>query len=253
MAYSRCERRHWLRYVAGLWEPEVTRGSGGFIEAVKRGQIVHDVLEQSWEDDRLDQVLEAAIGRRDEDAPSADTSAGVRYRGHLREEIELVRNHPGYRAVAENPTARHELPFVRLLDEETWIEGKIDLAARGQDGAILLDLKTWQGDAEGARANAEHYVIQRDVYAGSVEALGESVGKFVFHYSRAREQVAWTWDDARREEGRERVAALLERLGKEPPRLTDHSHECNWCGFKNAGWCPGVPGLDTEGAINQRG
>jgi ATP-dependent helicase/nuclease subunit A len=246
MAYSRCEKRHWLRYVAGLREPGVKREGKGFIEAVKRGQIVHDVLEQAWEDDRLDEVLEAAIGRWDDEAPSAESRTGVRYREHLKSEIALVRGHPAYKALAENPTARHELPFVRIVDEGTWLEGKVDMAALEEGGAALLDLKTWQGDAEGVREHAERYAIQRDVYAGAVEALGERVSRFVFHYSRAGEQVEWPWDDARRAEGGKRVVALLGRIGRESPRLTDHPQECKWCGFREAGWCPGVKVEEAE-------
>jgi CRISPR/Cas system-associated exonuclease Cas4 (RecB family) len=240
MQFSRCERRYWLRYVAGLREPKVKREGKGFIEAVKRGQIVHDVLEQAWEDDRLDEVLEAAIGRWDDAAPPAEREAGRRYREHLRDEIRRVADHPGYRALREDPTARHELPFVRIVDEGTWIEGKVDLAAMEEGGAVLLDLKTWQGEAEGAREHAERYAIQRDVYAGAAEAIGQPVSRFVFHYSRAAEQVQWPWDDARRAEARERVTALLGRIGKEPPRLTEHPAECRWCGFREVGWCPGV-------------
>ncbi len=112
LTHSRCPRRHWFKYVVGVREPEVARGSEEFIDAVKRGHIVHEVLQWLSEEDELDALLEDAIGRWDEHAPAPDVTEGRRYREQLREEIKGVVDHPAYREVADRANARRELGFM---------------------------------------------------------------------------------------------------------------------------------------------
>ena len=51
LSIDRCARRHWFRYVAGLREPQLKRrGTAEQSNAIRRGLIVHDVLEH-YEDD----------------------------------------------------------------------------------------------------------------------------------------------------------------------------------------------------------
>lgn len=241
MAQRRCPRRHWLRYVMGLKEPSVERAGQGFLGAIARGQIVHEVLEQMGEARDTDALLEAAIGRWDDSTPPPDTEAGVEVRDMLREEIRQIADRPEYRALADNPTNRRELGFVNVMGADVHIEGKFDLAAYEGAGIALLDVKTAQGDAEHAASVARNYDIQRSVYVTAAEAIGGlPVARFAFQFSRAGVQLSTPMDDAQREAARREVAQQLEAIGSGEAPLTAHPAECGYCGFKRAGWCPGV-------------
>ena len=255
MEYQRCPRRHWFKYVMGLREPDfglpdvgrggVERGAGP--SAVVRGQVVHDVLERLEEEAELDRLLEDAIGRWDPEAPAPEGAEGREYRAALREEIELVSTHPGYRAIADRAGARRELGFVYVAGEDAVVEGKIDLAAPGGStgGLTLLDVKTGQLDGGGAAEHAQLYAIQRTAYVAAVQGIGGGeVREFRFHSSRSGEQAPYELMD----EGRTRAAGqLLEKareieLGK--AQLTRHPEECERCGYLSAGWCRGVVRAD---------
>ncbi|HXY19747.1 MAG TPA: ATP-dependent DNA helicase [Gemmatimonadales bacterium] len=265
MAFSRCPRRHWFKYVAGLREPDVDRGGSEFISAVKRGQIVHDVLERLREDDELDQLLEDAIGRWDREAPPPEGGRGAAYRTHLREEVKRVADHPQYRAIADLPTARRELAFTHLLPggggaaargkaggvpeagsaaaagSDAYTHGAMDLAALRLDGLVLLDVKTSQLSAADAKRRAASYAPQRDVYVAAAEAIsGLDVSEFAIQFSRAGTQVA----EALTPDGRKIIDTELREAVKAVEAgersLTEHPAECRFCGYKTVGWCPGV-------------
>jgi CRISPR/Cas system-associated exonuclease Cas4 (RecB family) len=246
MAFARCERRHWFRYSAGLREPPVERSGAGFMDAIRRGQIVHDVLEHLAEEDELDALLEAAIGRWDESAPAPETERGVRYRAALREEVELVRTDPAYASLAGTASARTELAFLYMADGETY-EGRIDLASRDARGPVLLDVKTRHGgDAESRRTFVESYAIQRDLYVAAAEAVaGEPVSRFAFQISRPPEQFNTPITPELRESGKRQLRALAERMDGEAAspaarRMAAHPAECRYCGYRSVGWCEGV-------------
>ena len=248
LTWSRCPQRHGFRYVLGLREPRVEREGDAFIDAVARGLIVHDVLEHLREDDELDALLDAAIGRWDPDAPPPDSARGSRYRSHLREEVALVAEHPGYRTLASAPGARRELAFVHLDERGRVLQGQIDLAAPSGDGVVLLDVKTNQDGGDGIEATAERYAIQRAAYVMAAEAIGGSrVARFVFQFSRAARQVARVIDDPLRREGQRLVGDLLDRLGVGTPALTTAPAECGYCGYRRVGWCPGVDAISSLG------
>lgn len=253
LTFSRCRRKHWFGYVAGLREPPVNRSSGEFLDAVTRGQIVHDVLEHLREQDELDRLLEDAIGRWDPDAPPPDGAEGERYRSGLREEIGTVAEHPAWRRLAEAPGARRELSFVRFRDEGRWLQGRIDLIAPGPDERLaMLDVKTGGAmTAEAARQRAEGYVPQRDVYIGAVEGVtGREVGEFGFLFSRVGEYVAAEVTAEMRGEGAGRVDELLGAIEAGERELTATLVECRFCGYRQAGWCEGVGAGAARGSTN---
>lgn len=243
MSHRRCPRRHWLRYVAGLKEPQVPRDGQGYLSAIARGQIVHDVLEQLQEDADADALLEAAIGKWDDSAAPPDSPAGSDMREMLREEIRLIAGHAEYRVVADHPTNRRELPFVHLVEADRHIQGKLDLAAPEGNGLVLLDVKTARGDAAHAAEVARHYDIQRSAYVTAAESIGGMpVTRFAFQFSRAETQISTTIGAAEREAARREVERELAQIDGDGAPLTAHAAECGYCGFKQAGWCPGVSG-----------
>lgn len=241
MMHERCARRHWLRYVMGLKEPEVERGGPGFVSALARGQIVHDVLEHRREELSLEASLEEALEERGNDLPPADSDLGRDVREGLLEEIRLVAEQPEYRALASNPTGRRELGFLHVMDAGAHIEGKFDLAAREDAGIVLLDVKTAQGDAAHAAEVARNYAIQRAVYVTAAEAIGGMpVSRFAFQFSRAGVQLSTPIGAAERETAWREVEEQLLAIGRGEAPLTEHPAECRYCGFRQAGWCPGV-------------
>jgi hypothetical protein len=242
LAYARCERRHQLKYVLGIREPEV-RGRGGEVlgGAVARGQIVHDVLERWREEADVEVLLEDAIGRWDADAPPPDSVPGERYRAALSEEIARVLALPEYASVASAEGARRELRFLHVLPNGEALQGAFDLAAPLAEGIALLDVKTSRIEASAAAQKAAEYEAQRDVYVSVADALCERpVREFAFVFSAPGVSVASRLAEADAAGYRARVAATLERMGTAAANLASNPRECFFCGYRGAGLCPGV-------------
>lgn len=242
MVWARCAQRHWFKYVAGLREPEVRRSGDGFMSAIARGQIVHDVLEHTETEEEFEVLLEAAIGRWDAAAPPPETPSGRQYREALAQEIAAIRGDAAYRELDDRPGRRHELPFLQILGPDALIEGKIDLAAPGGEGFALLDVKTGGGDAEAVARKADGYALQRDVYVSALEAVsGAPVRSFAFYFSGARRQVGGALTDEERRTAAAAVRQAIEAMGAGAPALTRFPEECRFCGYKRVGWCDGAP------------
>jgi ATP-dependent exoDNAse (exonuclease V) beta subunit len=244
IAFERCERRHALKYVFGIREPE-THGKDGRMPggAVMRGQIVHDVLERWEEDAELEALVEEAIGRWDPNAPPPDNPTGVHYRADLREEVSRVLAMPEYAGLANADTARRELTFLRVLADGQALQGAIDLAATVGDGVSILDVKTSALDAGQVEAKTAQYTSQRDVYVSTADALGElPVHEFAFVFSRPGVSVRTTHDAASVVAADERVHATLQRMGAMPYSLATNPRACFFCGYRAAGICEGVEG-----------
>jgi ATP-dependent exoDNAse (exonuclease V) beta subunit len=210
------------------------------VSAVSRGLIVHDVLERIREDAELDGLLDDAISRRDENAPEVETKRGMEYRDHLRDEVERVANQPEYRAIAELPTARRELPFLHIAGEDEFYEGSIDLAAVEDNKYVLLDVKTPQCGAAAAREKVKSYRPQRDIYVTAVEAIGGmEVERFVFQFSRAELQVSEEISSVERHRAALDVSGTRRRIEEADHTITSIESECVFCGYGNAGLCSG--------------
>jgi ATP-dependent exoDNAse (exonuclease V) beta subunit len=224
----------------GLREPAVGRGGPDFGSAVARGQIVHDVLEQYRLEAELDGLIDDAVRKWDPDAPAPETPEGLGYRARLRKEIESVANHPAYQEVADLPGARRELGFVHLTGPEQGWQGAIDLAGQGPDGLILLDVKTG-GAKRGEDVTAKLYAPQVETYVRAAEAIGGTpVAEFRFH-------LAASGTPSIQRIGAEERRALLKTAGRREGAvasgeagLTKVPAYCGPCGFRAAGWCPGV-------------
>jgi ATP-dependent helicase/nuclease subunit A len=241
LAHTRCPKKHWFKYIKGVREPDVDRSDGGFIKAIVRGQIVHDVLEHMQEQDELDQLLEDAIGRWDSNAPAPEGNEGRRYRSHLREEVESVAHHAEYRMLADHPSARRELTFLYIANDDSFAEGRIDLASAPDGGVVLLDVKTTQVDAGAARARVASYAPQRDVYVTATEGIsGNPISRFAFQFTRAGVQIADDITDDLRATAQAGFRETAAEIGRGEPKLTEYPKECEFCGYKKVGWCEGV-------------
>lgn len=253
LTFSRCSKKHWFKYVVGVREPEVDLHSNDFIDAVTRGQIIHDVLERLSEEDELDALLEDAIGRWDEDAPAPEIPEGRKYRGKLRREIKSVVDHPEYRAVADLPSARRELGFLYIDSPDAFYQGSIDLAAEEDDKLVLLDVKTSRVDAAVAQEKADRYRAQRDVYVTAANGISDTkVGRFAFQFSHPGVQVSQQISGETRDSSLERLRQMVSEMQVAPPRLTTYPAECKFCGYKKVGWCPGVAEVGSrEESVSQ--
>lgn len=241
LVHSRCRRRHWLRYVERIPEPDHRGSEAALVSAVRRGQIVHEVLERLDNEDHLAGLLEAAIGRWDESAPPPDSDPGRRYRAHLEDEIQRVIQHPDYRELFDRPEARRELGFAYVHGDGVSALGSIDLAAPGPDGLRILDVKTTQCDADAVDAKARQYAPQRDVYVTAAGAIaGQPVDWFAFQFSRAAAHVRQTLDGAARARARQAFEAAARAVGTGRAELTEHPEECWFCGYRRVGLCPGA-------------
>jgi ATP-dependent helicase/nuclease subunit A len=242
LAHARCPWKQWLKHTVGIREPAFEASHEQLVSAVARGQIVHDVLEHEGEAG-LDDLLEAAIGRWDEDAPPPESERGVKYRAHLTDEVTRVLEHPEYAALAARPGARRELSFLHVRPDGSALQGFIDLAAPAAagEGLELLDVKTTQCGAAEAREIAGQYGPQRDVYVTAAGAIsGRPVERFAFQFSRARVQVAEPLDAEARADAARRADLRAKEIASGGAALTSHPEECRFCGYRRVGLCAGV-------------
>jgi len=247
LSLDRCQRRHWLRYVVGLREPAIaSHGGGEHNNAIRRGLIVHDVLENYEEDLELGVLVEAAIGRWDPDAPPPENARGVRYRRKVTASVETILESSQYREVLDRDGARRELGFVQARGVGEYIDGKIDLVAPGPDGFAIVDVKTSECDAEAAARKAEQYAPQRAAYSEAVEAIASApVSSFGFQFAGEGAFVGESRTDDDRAVDKQRIDALLQLARSGASELTRFPAECRFCGYKSAGWCEGAKETDT--------
>jgi ATP-dependent helicase/nuclease subunit A len=242
LTFSRCQRRHRLKYVFGIREPKPDgRGGDGVGSPVARGQIVHDVLERYEEDAELDVLLEDAIGRWIDEPPAPTSEPGAAYRADLTAEIERVLALPEYAAIAAAAGSRRELKFLHVLDDGTAMQGAIDLAAAAADGLTLLDVKTSRITAGEAPKKAAEYAPQQDAYVAAAAALSPlPVQSFGFIFSAPAVGVMNAVDAAAADAAAYRVTDALTLLGEAPDALTSNPRECYFCGYRRARLCEGV-------------
>jgi len=240
MVFRRCPRRHWLRYLAGIREPALALGGPSWNSAAVKGTVVHDVLEHLREEEDADSLLEDAIERHAPDAPAEDAPEGSRYRLTLRGEIERVAENPEYRALADHPGARRELPFLFILGEGRYAVGLFDLAAPGSGGLSILDVKT--GDTPVAQA-VEKYAPQRDVYTGAASAIaGAPVAEFLFAFSHSGQVVPAVLPPGEAAGARARVAEAVAMIEAGERALRPDPAACEWCPYRTVGLCTGAAG-----------
>jgi ATP-dependent helicase/nuclease subunit A len=238
MVFQRCPRRHWLRYIAGIREPALALGGPTWKSAAVKGTVVHDVLEHLREEEDADALLEDAIERHAPDAPAEDAPEGSRYRSALRREIARVAENPEYRALADHPHARRELPFLFILGEGRYAEGFFDLAAPGAEGLRILDVKT--GDTPVAEA-VEKYAPQRDVYTSAASAIaGMPVAEFLFAFSRTGQLSDAPLPSGGVDAARERVLEAVGKIEAGERALRPDVAACEWCPYRKVGVCPGA-------------
>ncbi len=253
LSEERCARRHWYKYVVGIREPEIVPGAthggqAGEINAIKRGLIVHDVLERLRENEELDTLLADAVRRHDPGAPSPESTEGTGYRAEIAAELRAALEQPGYRAVLDAAGAQRELAFLHIVDADTYIEGKIDLVAPGEDGYRVVDVKTSQCDPDAAAFKAEQYAIQKAVYVAALEGIGgRPVAAFDFQFTAIATQIGGSLTDESRAALSARLRATLKELDVEPPSLAKSANDCRHCGYRAVGWCPGVPAIAIAG------
>ena len=169
MAFDHDPRRWHDRYVLRIVDPGDADIGRTTARAIVTGVIVHEVLEKVGIDDSdIADLIEGAIARNDDDAPEADSTVGRAYREHINARIQAAADSPVWKAIADQPSARRELPFTRLLPDGTAISGVLDLAAHNGDSAQILDVKT--SNAPAAEL-AERYAVQAAVYCDAVRAI----------------------------------------------------------------------------------
>jgi ATP-dependent helicase/nuclease subunit A len=250
LSVNRCERRHWFRYVEGLREPPLrSTGSANQSNAIRRGLIVHDVLENYEEEVELGILVEAAIGRWDPDAPPPEVQPGVAYRKRVTEAAQTILSNSEYREVFDSPAARRELAFSYVRGAGEYLEGQIDLVAPGTEGYRIVDVKTSECDADVAELKANQYGPQRATYTQAVEQIsGSPVASFAFQFAGAGAHISRDIGESDRASDEGLVNDLVQLIRSGAKELTLFPDECRFCGYKQEGWCPGAEGLVAQKA-----
>ena len=245
MAYERCGRRHWFKYIIGLKEPrpETTghdasgEGRHHGLTPVEHGLVVHDVLERWEAEGALSELIEEALERRVPDSPPISAASGRQLRRELAAELDAALAQPAMRALLEQSRSRRELPFTFIEEGGFVIEGAIDLVASSDAGYDVIDVKTSDCTAEVAAMKAESYALQRASYVAAIEGVsGRPVRSFTFQFTRAAVAVGGTVPAA----SGLRLASIANTMSNDVPAM-GAAHECRTCGYRSAGWCPGTP------------
>lgn len=245
MEIQECERRHWLKRVASLPEPSVHVHGGGIgnalLSAAARGVTVHHILEHAEAGSDLGQLYNAAIGRSGEDS-EIDFIDPIE-RDRIIAEVERTVSRPEYRELRDAAGARRELAFT-FVDGDSSFQGTLDLVAPLGDGYRLLDVKTGGRTADDAATvenKAARYDLQRTLYSRAVEVLtGGRVTGFTFDFTASGQQADVTLDANTAGQALQRLEIEVARLKEGVSSRTASAGECEFCGYRTAGWCPGT-------------
>jgi ATP-dependent exoDNAse (exonuclease V) beta subunit len=229
-AYEDCSYRFYMERVLGLGER--VRGSSRIAgtnanaplaqdamspsareERTARGAAVHALLEWSQANEWREPSLELALRHATVaglDPGSTDPQSLLRpLRGWLGS--SLLRDR-----IAPANQVRAEVPLLLGLGG-TVLRGSIDLLVEREDEApLMIDYKTDRLGADEPERRAAHYGIQRAIYALAVaqaRQVPEVEVAYVF-LERPEEPVLDRLGPEEMEEGRERLTATIERIGR---------------------------------------
>lgn len=165
MQFAKNEQGWWARYAFGF-EPDVALAPRTTRSSTAIGTAVHDVLERYGRElGDIDELIVQAIGRHD-DQLEGDGDSLAPYHARIRELVLGAHGHPMWRQLADQPSARHELAFTRVLADGTVIDGALDLAAVVDGVTQIVDVKTGAADATTYALQAATYVEAAQAIAG---------------------------------------------------------------------------------------
>jgi ATP-dependent exoDNAse (exonuclease V) beta subunit len=229
-AYEECPYRFYMERVLGLGlavgsSPRIPETNADSMagdgvatpsareERTARGVAVHGLLEWSqangWSEPPEDLARRYAVaaGLDPDKADAATLLEPVRgwLGSALRERID-----------AGATRIRAEAPIL-LGVGDTVLRGSIDLLVEREDKPpLVIDYKTDRLDGSGSQEHAAHYETQRTIYALAVaESLGVSEVEVAYVFlERPEEPALTTLGPAEIEAGRERLAAVIARIGR---------------------------------------
>jgi ATP-dependent helicase/nuclease subunit A len=232
--YERCGYRFYVERILGIAGAEAAATTGpdeapADPTARRRygpGLAVHSLLEWSSEHRWLEpgeERVAAALREQGLSAGSAEVGRALELvRGwlgsELREEIEAAEASP-------------EVPFVLSL-AQTPIRGSVDLLVTRPDGSMLIiDYKTDRLDGRDPEQVAKRYRVQRELYALAAAAMGTRVETAYVFLESPDDPVRHVFDQPALDAARERIEALLGRLGQGEFEVTHHPHRaiCHDC------------------------
>jgi ATP-dependent helicase/nuclease subunit A len=248
MLYERCPRKHWFKYIAGISEPAIAtsgRRKDELVSALKKGQIVHDVLENLEEELKLEELLEEAIGRWDPDAPLPDQPRGRAYRELLSRGVEQIATEPTYRSIVNIPNSRRELEFTTISPDGAVTQGAFDLVAqeRANGEFVILDVKMGGSGTRSIDERMHGYHLQVETYVTATESItGSEVSRFVFEFGTdtGTEVKEILIDDSKRKAMGADLRAAIAQLPSGNQTLAGDAKTCWSCGYRRVGWCAGL-------------
>ncbi|MBI4211534.1 MAG: PD-(D/E)XK nuclease family protein, partial [Deltaproteobacteria bacterium] len=120
---------------------------------------------------------------------------------------------------------QHELRFDAIV-EDRLITGKIDWLRQGKTGYEIVDFKTDRIDG-GCEERAKNYELQMTTYALAIEmALGVSIERTILYFLHPQKTFEMAMSDGRRDEGRKKIAAILNRIAAKDFHLNSFTPPC---------------------------
>lgn len=183
---ARLDREEWNRvYCHGVipeWRFTRSGNGTGSFPADVRGNLIHGVLERIQEENEVSGLLDVVVSALDSDYLEERLAPGLEYREQLEEEIRKVVSSDEWRWYVAGENWR-ELWFVQFRAPRKWRTGAFDLYRPGDPDGVIVDFKTSDVDAAGARAEAEKYRIQAGMYRSVACALAGGA-EVRFHFTR---------------------------------------------------------------------
>ncbi|MBS1887077.1 MAG: UvrD-helicase domain-containing protein [Actinobacteria bacterium] len=250
-AFEECAYRFYMERVLGLPAAAAAGGTGAGDEGPSareersaRGAAVHALLEWSQANGWGEPSAELARRHASAAGLDLDGAGAEELLGPVRDWL----GSPLREEIAGAARARAEVPIL-LGAGGTVLRGSIDLLVEREEAPpLVVDYKTDRLGSEDPAARAEHYEIQRSIYAmAAAESLGASEVEVAYVFlERADAPVRTILTAADMEAGRARIEAAVAAIGAgdfspapEPERTWDLCRGCPALGRLCSG--PGDP------------
>ena len=227
--YDRCPQEYYLKYSLGLPANEIFKEGTDKLPANIFGSIVHGVLARFEPGQRtgLKSLIET-------ECLANNVFPDAKIIRTIRKAIDSASTLP---LLAKLGAGRREVRFDWRIDGSL-ISGSIDWLKPEVNDLEVIDFKTDAVDREGVLASAKEYDLQLISYALAAEASTKKKVRATTLIFLAPGVVHRTeMTDERRICGRQRIAEIIEAIGREAFAIGDAKPPCFKCPYHHNGMC----------------
>jgi ATP-dependent helicase/nuclease subunit A len=227
--YDRCPQEYYLKYILGLPANEIFKEGGDKLPANIFGSIVHGILAHLEPIKRigLKDLIETECLANGV-FPDTKTVRAVR---------KAIDQACALPILAELNDGWREVRFDWRTDGSV-ISGSIDWLKPTTHGLEVVDFKTDAVDRPGVKGSAKEYDLQLISYALAAEAATtKRVGATTLVFLAPGVVHRTEMTDERRAKGWQRIAEIIEAIGREAFAIGDKKLPCFKCPYHHNGMC----------------